>query len=105
MEDTVQFSEPSTNWDNQSFHNNTYSLTKFVSFIFANAPRKIWDLKVHHFENTNYAITVCFRENDDASMAMSQPAAAAQASGPFGAYPQPVRENLAALKDLLARMA
>ena len=105
LDDTIQFSEPSSDWDNQRFQNNNYSLPKFLAFIFANAPRKIWDLKAHHFEGINYGITVCFRENDDASMAASQPAAAAQAGTPFAAYPSPVRENLAALQGLLARIA
>lgn len=105
LEDEVHFSQPSDNWDKQSFHNNTYSMPKFISFIFANAPHKIWDLKIHHFENTNYGITVCFKENDDASMSMPKAALAAVPAAPtFAAYPSPLRENLSALQGLLAKM-
>ena len=101
IDDVVHFSEPSENWDKQSFHNNTYSMPKFISFIYANSPRKIFDIKVHHFENTNYGITVCFKEEEATSAQMSNN----QSAATFSNYPASIRENLSALQTLLAKMA
>ncbi|MDB5049668.1 MAG: methylase [Fibrobacteres bacterium] len=109
MEDQVHFSDPSENWDKQAFHNNTYSMPRFLAFLFANAPRPIVDLRMHHFGDTNYGITVLFREEEESARPVGRSQESAiqilSASPTFASVPAPLRENLAALHSILSRMA
>src|ERR1039457_5168524 len=49
QEDELTFSNPSPDWDGQSFHNNCYSLPRFLSYVITNTDRNIQDIRVHHF--------------------------------------------------------
>jgi ubiquinone/menaquinone biosynthesis C-methylase UbiE len=59
-EDKITFSPPSSKWDGQSFHNNNYSLAKFLDFIRAKSDRPIERLRVHRFFGPTYGISVTF---------------------------------------------
>ena len=59
-EDQLVFSEASARWDGQAFQNNCYSLPKFLAYIWAIADRPIHDLRIHHFGDHNYSISITF---------------------------------------------
>jgi len=67
QEDQVTFCEPSDDWDKQAFHNNYYSLPRFLSFLVSSTDRPIREIRVHQFGpwKDSYSIALTF---DDSSM-------------------------------------
>ena len=61
-EDKIQFCDPADNWDHQRFHNNHYSLPRFLDFIRENSSKPFNDIRVHHFGSSNFAVCVDFTE-------------------------------------------
>jgi ubiquinone/menaquinone biosynthesis C-methylase UbiE len=59
-EDEIIFSEPSEQWNGQQFHNNSYSLPKFLDFILARSGRSVEGVRVQHLDGANYSICINF---------------------------------------------
>jgi ubiquinone/menaquinone biosynthesis C-methylase UbiE len=65
-EDEITFSEPSAQWDQQSFFNNYYSLPKFLGFVFSATDRPIRHLRVHQFGrpwSDSYSVVIRFADS------------------------------------------
>ena len=59
-EDAVAFSPPYTRFDNQSFHDNCYSLPRFVAALRSCEGREIVDTRIHQFLGRRYAVCATF---------------------------------------------
>jgi len=58
-EDNIDFSEASSDWGDQRFYNNCYSLPGFLKFI-ETSPRKPKLIGIGHFGGQNYLIKILF---------------------------------------------